>query len=182
MSNFNEAYTLTLEIEGLIQLAINRGEMLPKEVDTLLSEKVERLGSLLKRDESNAGRVIPHSEVISGSNLDKTIEECSSQQVNHSEACVDSIEVNLDETQCDDESQSVDVESLIKKLAFNDRIRYRSAFFHNSGDEMKSEVSLMMQMDDIDDIKDYIVNDLCVSPDDENFQDFLSWIKTIIQR
>lgn len=175
MPKFNEAYRLTLEIEGLIQLSINREGNVPDEVNDLLISKSKHLYELLSSG---------NESVVSEAKEEEEKEETQCEgMMNLSDESNVSEQESSNHRRSDIAEKSTDIlaKDIILKLPFNDRFRFRHSLFNNDADEMLSAVETVLGMGNMTDVEDYLTNDLCLNPDDENFIDFVNLIRPHIQ-
>ncbi len=182
--DINKLLSLTLELEGLLLMLRERGDMAPQEVDSLIVSKISNLNSLISTDKSETEGIYrpedrgefasentqPTSVCTPEKNINEP-EEVSQSQENASAA--------PDENKSISEAHSVDIR---KSLTLNDKFLFRRELFNGDEGLFSETLSLLGSMTDINDIKDYLYNDLCFDPNDPNVIRFIEIIQSVITK
>lgn len=67
------------------------------------------------------------------------------------------------------------------KLTLNDRFRFRRALFNGSDADMKEAIGILNGLSSLDEITDYLYNDLCLDPDNQDVIDFVELVTANIR-
>ncbi|MBD5308583.1 MAG: hypothetical protein HDS15_04825 [Bacteroides sp.] len=62
-------------------------------------------------------------------------------------------------------------------LTINDKFRFSRALFAGSIEELKECVQTVSTLGNMDEVKDYLINDMCMNPDDEDVAAFIELIE-----
>lgn len=190
--NYNDLLRLTYEIEGLLLLQSQRadGDTVPA-VDNMIAEKTALL--------AKAFPLCPETLATE----EEPAEECPAADSNDSEATAASAlaEEEMMATEPVAATPAVEAtaapeppvvnesietpQSLEEKLArerardifraftLNDKFRFRRELFRNSQDEFDETLNVISQMSSITEAEEYIYDDLCWDPDNEDVKAFM---------
>lgn len=153
----NRAFTLTLELEGLIQLAVSRAELLPTEAETLMTQKAREINELV------CAYCAHQSEEVKQSEETKQSEDAIAEIV----SIADPQPVQIEEERDD----------LSRLLSLNDRYLFRRELFHNSKEEMSEGISVINSMNSYEEAADYLINDLCIDETTSAGEQFLGIVE-----
>ncbi len=64
------------------------------------------------------------------------------------------------------------------KLTLNDKFRLKSAVFGGSESDMNEALQQIASLSDLDEVTEYIVNDLCLDPEDPDVAYFIELVET----
>lgn len=180
--NIEKAFALALEIEGLLQLALHRAEMLPPEALILLKAKSAELAgisaALSIEPEAVADSLSsaePASEISPAENMGATAAEpvaapATPEPTELQAAAEPQKSVPTDTARHDNARKEI-------RLTLNDRIRFRRELFHNSSDEMSQCVDVIESMGSLAEAVDYLTNDLCLDASLPAVADFIDIIE-----
>lgn len=186
--NLDELLELTLEMEGLISLMIKREDMTPPGVSAILGRKAARFNELLES-------VIPVAEIQCApakvvvdlqpeviEKPEETAEErevASSAQMEQQEDA-EPLYALPQEKQEPAPAEEIVVERTAeaapeRKLVFalNDRFRFKRNLFDDSDEEFNGTVKILSGMNSMDEVSDYLYNDLCLDADNPEVQAFV---------
>lgn len=192
---------LTYEIEGLILLLNNRGEGAPVEIKELLCEKVKSLSSLtdnLLTDKISSDTstqeieeaIFPHDDLTAEEEIASNVFFEETSDADCPKEIVEEIADEPMETEVEiaDESENTAPLTLDEKLArdqaldltkaftLNDKFRFIRSLFNNSEADYKEALEVLSTMNGIDEAEEYIFDDLCWEPDNEDVKDFMDII------
>lgn len=191
--------SLAFEVEGLLMLAERRDDMTPAEVLDMLADKCAALldGVASLRDTSQSQTVTSPSPAIpspatAGADDEALAEAARFEEVSDACPCGErscSPAIPAPATEDGGFSEAPETAAVPKKtaspappaakpvkLTLNDRFRFRRTLFGDSDERMNDTLSILSSLGDSTDREDYIVNDLCWNPDDQEVADFLSVI------
>lgn len=182
--NLDELLELTLEMEGLISLMIKREDMTPPSVSSILGRKAARFNELLEsvvtvadpRPVASQHTIYLQPEVIE--EPEATVEEHEIADAVELEQEEDA-EPTAAEPQLTPEPAEKSVihsdNSSEKKLVFtlNDRFRFKRNLFDGSDEEFNGTLKILGGMSSMDEVSDYLFNDLCLDADNPEVQAFV---------
>ncbi|MDE5744773.1 MAG: hypothetical protein K2H84_03820 [Paramuribaculum sp.] len=199
--NLEELLEVTFEMEGLISLMIKREDMAPDKIKTLLVKKAAHFNELLGSEPTIREVVTPEltvPEVV----IDTPVVETPQQivvQAPQAEVVADKEEIAAATTFEETEDATPEVEApvmeeskevstpsanllndrLCKKtpaFTLNDKFRFRRALFDNNDEEFAGTLSIISGMKSMDEVEDYLYNDLCLEPENEDVKAFVEII------
>lgn len=198
--NYTDLLRLTYEIEGLLLLQSQRAEGdTVADIDSLLAEKTTILAKAFNLGQDIQA---PEAETAVCHATESSDSEATAASALAEEDMMASEPVTADETvtststpahveaTCCPESQAINEsietpQSLEEKLArerakdifraftLNDKFRFRRELFRNSQDEFDDTLNVISQMSSITEAEEYIYDDLCWDPDNEDVKAFM---------
>ncbi|MDE5688449.1 MAG: hypothetical protein K2I18_07490 [Paramuribaculum sp.] len=180
--NLDELLELTLEMEGLISLMIKREDMTPPSVSSILGRKAARFNELIEsvvtvaepRPVASQQVVDLQPEIIA--EPEETVEEHEIADAVELEQKEDA-EPMAEEPQREHKpmDESVVANCPERKLVFtlNDRFRFRRNLFDGSDEEFNGTLKILGGMSSMDEVSDYLFNDLCLDADNPEVQAFV---------
>lgn len=195
---------LGFEIEGLLILAERRDDRTPAGVLNLLISKTDELARGVKEftasrlneiasagnEPAEATATVAEAETVDREIADNVLRE------EEADACVPAQEPVsiLDDAKSDVEEVETVVteqkqEPLVAepkpqpapaepvKLTLNDKFRFRRSLFNGSDTEMQDALTTIATLSDMNEITDYLYNDLCLDAEDPEVIDFLEVIE-----
>lgn len=174
----SEMLYLCLEMEGLVSLASRRSDSAPDEVFELLVDKARRLYELAQMSAQNAGL-----DVSQTTNRETPVsEKCSVNDDKCNEA-----ESELFEVKEDADIPSIPTASVIAvpgavqhepsshsfTFTLNDRFRFIRELFDGEVNRFDEAIEVLRTMDSKDEMRDYLVHDLCLDPNYEALNEFV---------
>lgn len=177
---YPQLLSVCYELEGLLLLAINREESLPEDVKRLMSQKAATLSLSLNQTPANGSEYSPVDEIKIGEDAvadDEVAEAAEEEEI--ADADTDAVspqEVVAVPAVVDQEPCTTKSPTLI--FAIGDKFRFKRELFNNSESEFTETVSAISSMDTLDEIEDYLFNDLCFDPQNETVRDFIKIIST----
>lgn len=203
--NIEELITLNYELEGLLYLALHRGDDTPPSVWKLISSKIETMRENISAMDVNAGlSPLPVPEEIKEEPMtedrletiikeeeleaaetepmeeprieeDATIEEMES--VNQAEAISQDEPVNQTEPIRLDEKLARECsKDLRKAFSLNDKFRFRRELFGNSDAMMMDTIETVSAMNSLDEALEYFYDTLEWDKDNPEVVDFVNII------
>ncbi len=184
-----------LEIEGLISLMIVRDGHAISEAYELLKDKASRLKDdieLLHPQVREQQTLSPEeTEII----IEKNEESCSDccekndpaahhPAPGHNDEMPDVIaaESNFDKPTTNDTAPKTTNDSISAIFSINDRFLFCRELFNSSKEEMDEALDVTSRMNSPEEIDDYFFNDLCLDPENETVRDFLTKLKSRINK
>lgn len=200
--NYNDLLRLTYEIEGLLLLQSQRadGDTVPA-VDSLIAEKTALLAKAFSisadtpspekeqatcpatessDSEATAASALAEEEMMATEpvaaipaepdahmSAPPTIEATAApepQVINESIETPQSLEEKLARERARD---------IFRAFTLNDKFRFRRELFRNSQDEFDETLNVISQMSSITEAEEYIFDDLCWDPDNEDVKAFM---------
>lgn len=208
--NIEKAFTLTLEIEGLLALLQSRGDMAPTQVQHLLREKLSQLSAEVEDDfapssadelpgnaagEDVADAAVteeaPEAVEVTGVAVAEeapetiVVEEAPefAEVPENTVQTVDSKTSETAELACIENPRPQAVrEPMTKLIAVNDKFLFRRELFGNNGCLYDDTLSLIARMDSPEDVFDYMTNDLCVDPENPVLDGFMAIVKRYMSK
>ena len=189
--NIDQLINLTLELEGLLMLKRERSEMAPAELDKLIRAKSQQINSMIGEGQADIPKACPCTQPTSEEAVEETI--VPSEDVNSHQA-VDKVVVEEDvqpaapdepvtvEQPAEKAAVDVPVVDLRKGMALNDKFLFRRELFNGNEAEFNDTLKLLAGMESIDDVKDYLFNDLCLDPTSETVQHFIEIVQQGLSR
>lgn len=171
MDNVKEMLDICIEIEGLISLMAVRKENVSEAAINLLKAKSSRLELWISSLKNNPDKEDKTEADIARSVAFEEQNDAGSESMPKPyDNTNDSIltEPNVDGTVRND---TVPID-----FSINDTFRFRHNLFGDNDGDMKEAIQVVQSMKNIDDVKDYLYNDLCWSPDDDCVKDFVDII------
>lgn len=192
--NYNDLLRLTYEIEGLLLLQSQRadGDTVPA-VDNMIAEKTALLAKAfplcpdtLTTEEEPAGCPAAEStdrEATAASALaeeemmaTEPVEHTPAEPEAHVAAAPESPMVNetIETPQSlEDKLARERARDIFRAFTLNDKFRFRRELFRNSQDEFDETLNVISQMSSITEAEEYIYDDLCWDPDNEDVKAFM---------
>ena len=189
--NYNDLLRLTYEIEGLLLLQSQRadGDTVPA-VDNMIAEKTALLAKAFplcsetlateeepaecpaadsNDSEATAASALAEEEMMATEPVAATpaVEATAAPEspvVNESIETPQSLEEKLARERARD---------IFRAFTLNDKFRFRRELFRNSQDEFDETLNVISQMSSITEAEEYIYDDLCWDPDNEDVKAFM---------
>lgn len=189
--NYNDLLRLTYEIEGLLLLQSQRadGDTVPA-VDNMIAEKTALLAKAFPLcpetlateeepaecpaadstdSEATAASALAEEEMMATEPVAATpaVEATAAPEspvVNESIETPQSLEEKLARERARD---------IFRAFTLNDKFRFRRELFRNSQDEFDETLNVISQMSSITEAEEYIYDDLCWDPDNEDVKAFM---------
>lgn len=174
-----EVINLTFELGGLLIMKRERGSSMPAEQNEILLEKSRKITNIIQ------DLINPSSQYIEDI---KVVDENYPQE----DAISESTTINQDSASCTVENEAIvdeihnDSENLIKntepqapkslKMALNDKFLFRRELFGGNDDAFNETLQIVSDMNNIDEIRDYLVNDLCFDSESPTMKRFIEVI------
>lgn len=181
--DYNELLDLTLEIEGLIMLKLQRGESAPAETDELLRRKIDFMQKFVVGVEpvTPADDYAAIAESAAFEEASDADEDTAAQADTPAPADSPAQPLTVADTIVRDEpsvneaivSATGDVS---KVFTLNDKFRFRRELFSNSNEEFTDTINVLQAMSSLDEAEDYLYNDLAWDPDNEDVKAFIGLI------
>ena len=219
ITDYDRLLRLTLELEGILTLRVNRRDTIDATNASRLDEMIDHL--LAELGNSRPAKVTEEKEELSTekpeteqsekleqskpSEPSKTIEipELSDNSDNSNDSdSSDNSEPSdnslIAEAAIEEEAADADTPSTIGELSpsmslndrlarekaadlsgafsLNDRFRFRRELFRGSQQEMDEAIEALSQMSTAEEAREYIYDDLCLDPSDDNVKAFMEII------
>ena len=185
---------LTLELEGLLTLRINRaGDDAVANIDVLddmISAHIAQLSGCCVLPEIS--EEVEPAEEIAEITPDSAIDEETPAEftpaapepsaapetpaVSEMPAATDAIGDRQPAESLYDRLARERAANLTKAFSLNDKFRFCRELFRNSQQEMEEAIEALSQMTTADEAAEYIYDDLCLSPDSPDVKDFMDII------
>ena len=195
---------LGFEIEGLLMLAERRDDRTPAGVLDLLISKTDELASGVKEftasrldeiasvgnEPAEATATVAEAETVDREIADNVLREEEADAyvpaqepvsiLDDAKPDVEEVETIVTEQQqepvvAEPKPQPVAAEPV--KLTLNDKFRFRRSLFNGSDTEMQDALTTIATLSDMNEITDYLYNDLCLDSEDPEVIDFLEVIE-----
>lgn len=200
--NYNELLKAVYEIEGLLALQVQRGDNAVAAVDDMIADKLsvlaEKFSSVnttpapektednvsVATSESVESKLETVSEIVSEpeqvsmcpSESDDTVESeaiaDAALEEEREDADIrpanDNMSLTLDEKLARERAQDI-----FKAFTLNDKFRFRRELFRNSQEEFDDALNIISQMSTIQEAEEYIYDDLCWDPENEDVKAFM---------
>lgn len=222
ITDYDRLLRLTLELEGILTLRVNRRDTIDATNAARLDEMIDHL--LAELGNSRPAKVTEEKEELSTekpeteqsekleqskpSEPSKTIEiselsdnsdnSDNSNDSDSSDNSVDTENSEISEAALSEEAADADTPSTIGELSpsmslndrlarekaadlsgafsLNDRFRFRRELFRGSQQEMDEAIEALSQMSTAEEAREYIYDDLCLDPADDNVKAFMEII------
>lgn len=222
ITDYDRLLRLTLELEGILTLRVNRRDTIDVTNAARLDEMIDHL--LAELGNSRPAKVTEEKEELSTekpeteqsekleqskpSEPSKTIEipelsdnsdnSDNSNDSDSSDNSVDTENSEISEAALSEEAADADTPSTIGELSpsmslndrlarekaadlsgafsLNDRFRFRRELFRGSQQEMDEAIEALSQMSTAEEAREYIYDDLCLDPADDNVKAFMEII------
>lgn len=200
--DYNKLLTLAYEIEGLLTLQAQRGDNAVAAVDELLAGKIAELGSYFNHKAEAKSPVATVDEEIAASTLRE--EKMMAEQPVPSQPVSEPMAKMPEEKPVETPVVTVEVKETVKpaectemtepaltleeKLArqrakdlsraftLNDKFRFRRELFRDSQEELDDAINVISQMTTVAEAEEYIYDDLCLDPENEDVKAFMDII------
>lgn len=199
--NYNELLKVAYELEGLLLMQSQRADNAPAAVDSLIAEKISILSDAFNA--STAAIAPSHTDEPECGETDVTADNASiadsaiaeeemmaSQPGPDSSRQHDNTTQTAADTTAENEAtimnEAIETPlSLDEKLArerardifraftLNDKFRFRRELFRNSQEEFDEALNVISQMSTVEEAQEYIYDDLCWDPDNEDVKAFM---------
>ena len=198
--NYTDLLKVAYEIEGLIALQAQRGDNAIATVDEMIADKVAVLAREFDvKDTATESEpctedapAVPAVEEYQEENIetepltaapdetadDEAIAESVIEEetgdadvpnlVEHAPAPVPDMSITLDEKLARERAQDI-----FKAFTLNDKFRFRRELFRDSQEEFDDALNIISQMSTIEEAEEYIYNDLCWDPENEDVKAFM---------
>lgn len=200
--DYNKLLTLAYEIEGLLTLQAQRGDNAVVAVDELLAGKIAELGSYFNPTAEAESPVATEAEEIAASTLRE--EKMMAEQPVPSQPAPEPVAEKPEEKPVETPAVTVEIKETVKpaecaemtepaltleeKLArqrakdlsraftLNDKFRFRRELFRDSQEELDDAINVISQMTTVAEAEEYIYDDLCLDPENEDVKAFMDII------
>ncbi|MDE6048982.1 MAG: hypothetical protein K2G09_04740 [Paramuribaculum sp.] len=199
--NLEELLEVTFEMEGLISLMIKREDMTPDKIKTLLVKKAAHFNELLG-SEPVVGEVATPAVAVQEVVLDTPAvetpqpivvethpaEEAVADEEIAAATTFEETEDALSEAEVPVVEEPKEVSSTTANLlndrlckrtpafTLNDKYRFRRALFDNNDEEFAGTLRIISGMKSMDEVEDYLYNDLCFESENEDVKAFVEII------
>lgn len=197
---------LCFELEGLLMLAERRDSSTPARVVELINQRINQLSEMsgevfLAASVTGSQQTADDKEIAASMEFEEEgdSDESSSESdvLSEPEPIVEP-EVEVPAPVAEYEPQPVAVPEpapivvpepvsvadtaessghAVLKLTLNDKFRLKSAVFGGSESDMNEALQQIASLSDLDEIKEYIVNDLCLDPEDADVAYFIELVE-----
>lgn len=199
MNDYEVMLNLTFEIEGLIMLLRQRDDEMTNEIKKLLVQKVSQLNDALVSDASSGvseSKDITDTELAEISEMPEITVEPSEKSISAEkdaetenngldaemteieempEATVASTETPISQNNTEPGIHSPHVHQKgLPTFTLNDKFRFRRELFANNEADFNETLNVLSAMSSLSEAEDYLYNDLCWEPSDENVADFMA--------
>lgn len=180
---------LGFEIEGLLMLIERRDDRTPAEVYDMLMAKTDELARgvkeltsvrLVEKATVNVDTVkVPVCNPEPESTADNEIAESVSyeEEADADITLPDEPAAILEEPVINETKETKAPSYEVVRLTLNDKFRFRRSLFGGSDEDLQEALETIATLSDMEDIKDYICNDLGLDPEDEEVKDFLTVVE-----
>lgn len=158
-----EVINLTFELGGLLIMKRERGSSMPAEQNEILLEKSRKITNIIQ------DLINPSSQYIEDI---KVIDENNPQE----DAISESSTINQDLESCTEEIVAEPQAPKSLKMALNDKFLFRRELFGGNDDAFNETLQIVSDMNNIDEIRDYLVNDLCFDSESPTVKRFIEVI------
>lgn len=199
--NYNELLKVAYELEGLLLMQSQRADNAPVAVDSLIAEKISILSVAFNAstaaiapshtDEPECGETavtadnasIADSAIAEGEMMasqpgpdscrqhDNTTQTAADTTAeNEATIMNEAIEtpLSLDEKLARERARDI-----FRAFTLNDKFRFRRELFRNSQEEFDEALNVISQMSTVEEAQEYIYDDLCWDPDNEDVKAFM---------
>lgn len=188
---------LAFEIEGLLMLAERRDEMTPAEVYGMLQDKcttlLDGVAALNNSKPAIEAEAEPEPDPVAPSAVEpeaheeeeneaiaeavsyeetEDAEPCSPESEPHPEPEPEPVAETVNESRPEPVAASAAPKAIT--LTLNDKFRFRRSLFGGSDARMSETLAILGSISDPDDLTDFITNDLCWNPEDQEVADFMA--------
>lgn len=171
---YSRLLAVCYELEGLLLLAVNREESLPQEVIQLMSQKAAILSSSLSQSDKDSEHSPLDDIEIDKEIIEDTMVAEAAEREEMADAASQQNSVDVSAVAVDPEPRMTKAPSPI--FAIGDKFRFKRELFNNSEREFAETISTIISMDSLEEIEDYLFNDLCLDPHNETVKDFIEVI------
>jgi len=161
-----EVINLTFELGGLLIMKRERGSSMPAEQNKILLEKSRKITNIIQ------DLINPSSQCIEDI---KVVDENNPQE----DAISESSTINQDLESCTEEIVAEPQTPKSIKMALNDKFLFRRELFGGNDDAFNETLQIVSDMNNIDEIRDYLVNDLCFDSESPTVKRFIEVITQI---
>lgn len=183
---YNTLLDTIYELEGLVHLAIVRGEDAPKRINALLREKIGRISEIGERLQITP---LTQSQSEETEVLPDTVEPEISETEEIEEYVVDEeVEDPKEETssESEEEEESLTSETFVEKkrepvFSLNDRFLFIREIFCGDAKAFAHEMARLDDFDDYDEAEQYFLEEYTLDPDSPAAQNFLSVVERYYQ-
>lgn len=158
-----EVINLTFELGGLLIMKRERGSSMPAEQNEILLEKSRKITNIIQ------DLINPSSQYIEDI---KVVDENNPQE----DAISESSTINQDLESCTEEIVAEPQAPKSLKMALNDKFLFRRELFGGNDDAFNETLQIVSDMNNIDEIRDYLVNDLCFDSESPTVKRFIEVI------
>lgn len=158
-----EVINLTFELGGLLIMKRERGSSMPAEQNEILLEKSRKITNIIQ------DLINPSSQYIEDI---KVVDENNPKE----DAISESSTINQDLESCTEEIVAEPQAPKSLKMALNDKFLFRRELFGGNDDAFNETLQIVSDMNNIDEIRDYLVNDLCFDSESPTVKRFIEVI------
>jgi len=171
---------ICLEIEGLLCLVDRRGDTIPENVASLLTDKASTLNSAMAefthahKEKTEISEKLQVPQIIISNNNEENLEK---------EKLADALEFEeKEDAEPDKDAETAPAHEPVTttrndvaplELTVNDKFRFRRELFANSDVDLAEALQIAAGMSTAEEAEDYFYNDLCFDPDNEVVKDFM---------
>lgn len=177
--NYNDLLKVAYEIEGLLSLQSQRCDNHVEAVDRLLAEKIAILAETFQSENEpevkNRAENENEPEVITDAEIDEAKESATSEDTATQTATAPPVVNETIETpqSLEEKLARERARDIFQAFTLNDKFRFRRELFRNSQEEFDETLNIIAQMSTIEEASEYIYDDLCWNPDNEDVKAFM---------
>ena len=177
--DYNSLLRLAYEIEGLLLLQHHRGSDAQAAVDDMLAEKTAQLADAFRTacdgalDDSDAN--MPSAET-DAEIAESAVEEEVSESEGCDVACEPGVQPEPDQLTLEEKLARERARDIFKAFTLNDKFRFRRELFRDSQEEFDDALRVISGMSDVSEAEEYVYDDLCLDPDNEDVKAFMDVI------
>lgn len=183
MENLKHILDLTYELEGLVELALRRTDVRASLIP-LITDKIRSLAETQTASGSHSS--LPHGMADTDYIQETDMEECIENEQTDTADLMEDTQGDTQKTIPDassdpQEFQSADNGTPIGHLPFsiNDKFRFRRELFGNDNTRYAQSLELIATMTSLEEVSDYLCNDLELEEDSEEVKAFLERVKAL---
>lgn len=170
--NLEGLLDIAFEMEGLITLMLKREDMTPDKIKSLLQKKANSFIALLQSIDS----ADTAEKIADAATYEETRDALPQQVIS---PAPENTRLAQSEAKSVIQSKEVLHDLLSKKntiFTLNDKFRFIRDIFHNDDNEMERTLNLILRMKSMEEVEDYLYNDLCLDPENEDVKAFVDII------
>jgi len=175
---FEKLLNLCVEIEGLLALIAFRKSHTSDSVYALLKSKVADLNGAV-------AEIVPKESCMGDVEVLDSIEqqENDADNIAFEELSVSQIRnENTSEEDMETAKNVVRNDAVPVEFTLNDKFRFRNTLFGNNDSDMNEAMQIISVMNNMDEMTDYLYNDLCWEPENNDVKDFIAIVGSRFNR